>query len=72
MISKTEDKVCTVRVVLPFHLRMLAKITGEIQLDFASGGLHHSSNKFIDVLYLKRNKDRIKILRGEGCVVDAG
>src|SRR5439155_15531118 len=33
MISKTEPKVCTIRVVLPFHLRMLARITGEVQLE---------------------------------------
>ena len=33
MISKSENKTRTVRVVVPFHLRVLAKITGEIQLD---------------------------------------
>src|SRR4051812_33957540 len=33
MISKVKDKVCMIRVVLPFHLRMLAKITGEVQLE---------------------------------------
>jgi|SRR6476661_956897 molybdopterin synthase sulfur carrier subunit len=27
------DKLYTIRVVLPFHLRILAKITGEIQLE---------------------------------------
>src|SRR5581483_10766926 len=33
MISKEENKARTVRVVVPFHLRVLAKITGEIQLE---------------------------------------
>ena len=33
MLSKAENKVHTVRVVLPFHLRMLAKIPGEVQLE---------------------------------------
>jgi hypothetical protein len=33
MTSETEKKLHAVRVVLPFHLRILAKITGEIQLD---------------------------------------
>src|SRR5438093_8219732 len=33
MISKAKDKARMIRVVLPFHLRMLAKITGEVQLE---------------------------------------
>lgn len=33
MISKATDNARTIRVVLPFHLRILAKITGEIQLE---------------------------------------
>jgi hypothetical protein len=33
MTSNTKDRICTVRVVLPFHLRVLGKITGEIRLD---------------------------------------
>lgn len=33
MVSKAAEGTRTVRVVLPFHLRMLAKIPGEVQLD---------------------------------------
>jgi hypothetical protein len=33
MISETKKQIRTIRVVLPFHLRMLGKITGEIQLE---------------------------------------
>ena len=33
MVSKAAEGNRTVRVVLPFHLRMLAKISGEIQLE---------------------------------------
>jgi sulfur-carrier protein len=33
MVSKAAEGAHTVRVVLPFHLRMLGKITGEIQLE---------------------------------------
>src|SRR5262245_57795233 len=33
MVSKAAEGTRTVRVVIPFHLRMLAKITGEIQLE---------------------------------------
>jgi len=33
MVSKAAEGTRTVRVVLPFHLRMLAKIAGEVQLE---------------------------------------
>jgi hypothetical protein len=33
MVSKATESARTIRVVLPFHLRMLAKISGEIQLE---------------------------------------
>src|SRR5262245_28158049 len=33
MVSKAAEGTRTVRVVLPFHLRMLAKIAGELQLE---------------------------------------
>jgi len=33
MVSKATENARTIRVVLPFHLRMLAKISGEIQLE---------------------------------------
>src|SRR5437868_15311449 len=33
MITKATVQARTIRIVLPFHLRMLAKIAGEIQLE---------------------------------------
>ncbi len=33
MISKSKNDLRTIRVVLPFHLRVLGKITGEVQLE---------------------------------------
>lgn len=33
MISTEKEKIRTIRVVLPFHLRVLAKITGEVELE---------------------------------------